>query len=150
MDMPDGWIIRQKSGRMSSAIVPNNKHWQQTAGNLDAKPVMTDAEMVLSAGDYSNGEYTPLDPFTGARLDEVIKVNQEITSKRMVSDLNESNFDVHRLAASRIFGVAPEDVTPGQRAQAKTMTYGALYSRLGLVNGQVRLAATKGKGKGKR
>lgn len=35
--------------------------------------------------------------------------------------------DVHRATAARLFGVAPEDVTPAQRAQAKTVNFGILY-----------------------
>ena len=35
--------------------------------------------------------------------------------------------DVHRRTASRIFGVAPEEVTPVQRARAKTINFGVIY-----------------------
>ncbi len=35
--------------------------------------------------------------------------------------------DVHRATAARLFGVAPEAVTAGQRAQAKTVNFGIMY-----------------------
>ena len=35
--------------------------------------------------------------------------------------------DVHATTASRLFGVAPEAVTPAQRAQAKVVNFGILY-----------------------
>jgi len=35
--------------------------------------------------------------------------------------------DVHASTAARLFGVAPELVTPGQRAQAKIVNFGILY-----------------------
>jgi DNA polymerase I len=35
--------------------------------------------------------------------------------------------DVHRRTASKIFGVAPEAVTPEQRARAKTINFGVIY-----------------------
>jgi DNA polymerase-1 len=35
--------------------------------------------------------------------------------------------DVHRRTASKIFGVAPEEVTPVQRARAKTINFGVIY-----------------------
>jgi DNA polymerase-1 len=38
-----------------------------------------------------------------------------------------SGEDVHRRTASRIFGVAPEKVTPVQRARAKTINFGVIY-----------------------
>ncbi len=44
--------------------------------------------------------------------------------------------DVHRLTASRIFGVLPEMVSPAQRAQAKVVNFGLIYGM-----GAQRLAA---------
>ena len=35
--------------------------------------------------------------------------------------------DVHRRTAARIFGIAPEEVTPVQRARAKTINFGVIY-----------------------
>jgi DNA polymerase-1 len=35
--------------------------------------------------------------------------------------------DVHRRTASRIFGVPPDEVTPEQRARAKTINFGVIY-----------------------
>jgi DNA polymerase I len=35
--------------------------------------------------------------------------------------------DVHRRTASKIFGVVPEEVTPVQRARAKTINFGVIY-----------------------
>jgi DNA polymerase-1 len=38
-----------------------------------------------------------------------------------------SGEDVHRRTASKIFGIAPEEVTPEQRARAKTINFGVIY-----------------------
>ncbi|MHB8681922.1 MAG: DNA polymerase I [Acidimicrobiales bacterium] len=35
--------------------------------------------------------------------------------------------DIHRATAARVFGVAPEDVTPAQRNRAKMVSYGLAY-----------------------
>ena len=35
--------------------------------------------------------------------------------------------DIHRTTAARVFGVAPEDVTPAQRNRAKMVSYGLAY-----------------------
>lgn len=35
--------------------------------------------------------------------------------------------DVHRRTAAKIFGVSPEEVTPEQRARAKTINFGVIY-----------------------
>src|SRR5690606_37423165 len=38
-----------------------------------------------------------------------------------------SGEDLHRFVGARIFGVAPEDVTPEQRVKVKAMSYGLAY-----------------------
>jgi DNA polymerase-1 len=38
-----------------------------------------------------------------------------------------NDVDVHALTASKIFGVAPQDVTPEQRDQAKVVNFGIIY-----------------------
>ncbi|MCB0837573.1 MAG: DNA polymerase I [Bacteroidetes bacterium] len=35
--------------------------------------------------------------------------------------------DIHRATASRVFGVEPGEVTPGQRSRAKTVNFGIIY-----------------------
>jgi DNA polymerase I len=37
--------------------------------------------------------------------------------------------DIHRIVAAEVFGVAPEDVTPEQRARAKTVNFGIVYGQ---------------------
>ena len=53
----------------------------------------------------------------------------------------ESGHDFHATTASRVFGVAPADVTPEQRAKIKAMNYGLAYglSAFGL-SGQLRIS----------
>ncbi|MGD0242941.1 MAG: DNA polymerase I [Streptosporangiaceae bacterium] len=48
----------------------------------------------------------------------------------------ESGHDFHAATASRVFGIAPEDVTPEMRAKIKAMNYGLAYglSAFGLAN----------------
>ncbi|HUT01554.1 MAG TPA: DNA polymerase I [Phycisphaerae bacterium] len=37
--------------------------------------------------------------------------------------------DIHRAVAAEVFGVSPEDVTPEQRARAKTVNFGIIYGQ---------------------
>ncbi|HUT61948.1 MAG TPA: DNA polymerase I [Phycisphaerae bacterium] len=37
--------------------------------------------------------------------------------------------DVHRIVAAEVFGVAPDEVTPEQRARAKTVNFGIIYGQ---------------------
>ncbi len=40
-----------------------------------------------------------------------------------------SGADIHRSTAARIYGVAPEDVTPAQRSSAKAVNFGIMYGK---------------------
>ncbi|HSZ43113.1 MAG TPA: DNA polymerase I [Trebonia sp.] len=59
----------------------------------------------------------------------------------------ESGHDFHAATASRVFGVAPEDVGPEQRAKIKAMNYGLAYglSAFGL-SGQLRVSVEEARG----
>ncbi|MEO0313359.1 MAG: hypothetical protein RL140_589 [Actinomycetota bacterium] len=54
--------------------------------------------------------------------------------------------DLHRFVGARIFGVAPEDVTPAMRSKVKAMSYGLVYGlseyglakQLGMSNGEAK------------
>jgi len=41
----------------------------------------------------------------------------------------EADRDIHRIVAAEVFGVAPDDVTPDQRARAKTVNFGIIYGQ---------------------
>lgn len=66
----------------------------------------------LVAADYSQIELRILAHYSGD--DGLIKAFQE-------------GNDIHRITASEIFRVAPEDVTPEMRRQAKTINFGIIY-----------------------
>lgn len=57
----------------------------------------------------------------------------------------EMGADFHRMAAAQVFGVAPEDVTAGQRTFAKRLNFGIVYgvgaSRFGAMTGLSRSEA---------
>ena len=57
-----------------------------------------------------------------------------------------SGEDLHRFVGARVFGVAPEDVTPAMRTKVKAMSYGLVYglSAFGLSK-QLRIEQTEAK-----
>jgi DNA polymerase-1 len=59
----------------------------------------------------------------------------------------ESGHDFHAATASRVFGIAPTDVTPEQRAKIKAMNYGLAYglSAFGLSQ-QLRISVDEARG----
>ncbi|MFB9376363.1 DNA polymerase I [Kineococcus gynurae] len=58
-----------------------------------------------------------------------------------------SGEDLHRFVGSRVFGVAPAEVTPAMRAKIKAMSYGLAYglSAFGLSN-QLKISTEEAKG----
>ncbi|HEY2923462.1 MAG TPA: DNA polymerase I [Candidatus Eisenbacteria bacterium] len=64
-----------------------------------------------------------------------LRLMAHLSGDPVLAEAFRSGGDVHRTTASRLFGVAPEDVTHAQRAQAKIVNFGILYGM-----GPVRLA----------
>ena len=69
---------------------------------------------VLLSADYSQVELRVLAHFCG---DETLMAAFE------------QDVDIHRAVAAEVFGVAIEDVTPDQRARAKTVNFGIIYGQ---------------------
>ncbi len=82
--------------------------------------VADDGYMLLSA-DYSQVELRMLAHFCG--------------DKTLVEAFA-GDRDIHRIVASEVFGVAADEVTPQQRAKAKTVNFGIIYGQtaFGLAN----------------
>ena len=71
----------------------------------------TDDRCILSA-DYSQIE---------------LRILAHLSQDATLIESFRSGEDVHRRTASKIFGVPPEQVTPEQRARAKTINFGVIY-----------------------
>ena len=95
-----------------------------TEPNLQNIPVRTDlgseirkmfipkAGYVLVDADYSQIE---------------LRVLCHIANDTVMQDAFRSGMDVHTVTASQVFGVAPENVTPLQRRNAKAVNFGIVY-----------------------
>lgn len=56
-----------------------------------------------------------------------LRVIAHLSGDPGLAEAFEAGQDIHRATAARVFGVAPGDVTPAQRAKAKMVSYGLAY-----------------------
>ncbi|MCL2216704.1 MAG: DNA polymerase I [Defluviitaleaceae bacterium] len=101
------------TGRLSSAE-PNlqNIPVRTSLGRELRKAFVPGEGRVFVDADYSQIELRLLAHMSG---DEIL-----------IKAFNE-NQDIHRLTASQVLGIAPEDVTPEQRGNAKAVNFGIIY-----------------------
>ena len=116
-----------------------------TDPNLQNVPIRTAAgrrireTFVVGAGyaELMTADYSQIEMRIMAHLSEDAALIEAFNSKR----------DFHSETASRVFGVAADEVTPEQRAKIKAMNYGLAYglSAFGL-SGQLRISTEEARG----
>ena len=101
------------TGRLSSAK-PNlqNIPVREEEGKELRKVFIPRSGNVFIDADYSQIELRLLAHFSGC--------------KELIQAYNEGK-DIHSITASQVFGVAPEDVTPKMRREAKAVNFGIIY-----------------------
>ena len=101
------------TGRLSSAN-PNlqNIPVRDEEGKELRKVFIPRSGNVFIDADYSQIELRLLAHFSGC--------------KELIQAYNEGK-DIHSITASQVFGVAPEDVTPKMRREAKAVNFGIIY-----------------------
>ena len=101
------------TGRLSSAN-PNlqNIPVREEEGKELRKVFIPRSGNVFIDADYSQIELRLLAHFSGF--------------KELIQAYNEGK-DIHSITASQVFGVAPEDVTPKMRREAKAVNFGIIY-----------------------
>jgi DNA polymerase-1 len=103
------------TGRLSS-VEPNlqNIPVRTPIGRQIRRCFIPGPGKVLLSADYSQIE---------------LRVMAHITGDPELTRAFREDEDIHRVTASRIFGVAEEDVTPDQRRDAKTVNFAVLYGQ---------------------
>lgn len=56
-----------------------------------------------------------------------LRILAHISSDPVMAAAFESGEDIHRVTASQVFGISPDDVTPLQRSRAKAVNFGIVY-----------------------
>lgn len=101
------------TGRLSSTE-PNlqNIPVRTELGSELRKMFVAGSGMLLVDADYSQIE---------------LRLLAHISGDRRMQEAFLSGEDIHRVTASQVLGIPPEDVTPGQRSSAKAVNFGIVY-----------------------
>ena len=111
------------TGRLSS-VSPNLQNIpirSQDGREVRKGFIPRDGDHVLLSADYSQVE---------------LRIMAAMSGDEAMLAAFRAGEDIHRASAARVFGVAPEAVTAGQRASAKTVNFGIIYgiSAFGLAD----------------
>ena len=122
-----------QTGRLSS-----------TDPNLQNIPIRTaESHRIRSAFEVGAGYETLL---TADYSQIEMRIMAHLSADPGLVEAFNSGEDLHRFVGARVFGVAPEDVTPAMRTKVKAMSYGLVYglSAFGLSK-QLRIEQTEAK-----
>ena len=110
-----------------------------TDPNLQNIPIRTELGRRIREGFVVGPGYETLLTADYSQIE--LRIMADLSRDEALLSAFESGHDFHAATASRVFGVAPLDVTPEQRAKIKAMNYGLAYglSAFGL-SGQLRVS----------
>ena len=117
---PDGRIrttyvqTGSQTGRLSS-----------TDPNLQNIPVRTQESLRIRAAFEVGAGYETLLTADYAQIE--MRIMAHLSEDPGLVEAFNSGEDTHRFVGARVFGVAPEDVTPAMRTKVKAMSYGLVY-----------------------
>ncbi len=101
--------------------------------NLQNIPIRSEEGRAIRKAFIAEGEDGLLASFDYSQIE--LRLMAHLSGDPVLTEAFRSGGDVHRTTAARLFGVAPEEVSSAQRAQAKVVNFGVLYGM-----GPVRLA----------
>jgi DNA polymerase-1 len=117
---PDGRVhttyvqTGSQTGRLSS-----------TDPNLQNIPVRTDESGRIRAAFEVGAGYETLLTADYSQIE--MRIMAHLSEDPGLVEAFNSGEDTHRFVGARVFGVAPEDVTPAMRTKVKAMSYGLVY-----------------------
>jgi DNA polymerase I len=116
-----------------------------TDPNLQNIPIRTELGRRIREGFIAGPGYQTLLTADYSQIE--LRIMADLSQDAALTGAFESGHDFHAATASRVFGVAPTDVTPEQRAKIKAMNYGLAYglSAFGLSN-QLRVSVEEARG----
>jgi DNA polymerase-1 len=113
--------------------------------NLQNIPIRTETGRRIREGFVVGAGYETLLTADYSQIE--LRIMADLSGDEALIAAFESGHDFHAATASRVFGAAPSDVTPDQRAKIKAMNYGLAYglSAFGL-SGQLRVSVEEARG----
>ncbi|TXN32044.1 DNA polymerase I [Lacisediminihabitans profunda] len=134
----DATKLRQIVETLEKAIEPDNRvhtRYDQTGTstgrisstdpNLQNIPVKTEVGREIRSAFESGPEFTTLLTADYSQIE--MRIMAHLSGDPGLIEAFNTGEDLHRFVGARIFGVAPEDVTPAMRSKVKAMSYGLAY-----------------------
>jgi DNA polymerase-1 len=115
------WLKNHDNGRIYSSYQQiGTRTGRYTSSGPNAQQISKDLRYLFKAGpgralvecDYSNIE---------------MRLAAEISGEPTLLQLYHEGADLHKVTASKVFGIPVDEVTPDQRKTAKVINFGALY-----------------------
>jgi len=129
-------FVNPETGRVHATFhqtVASTGRLSASDPNLQNIPVRSEEGRAIRRAFIAEGEDGLLVSFDYSQIE--LRLMAHLSGDPVLTEAFRTGGDVHRTTAARLFGVAPEEVTSAQRAQAKIVNFGILYGM-----GPVRLA----------
>ncbi|MBI4364458.1 MAG: DNA polymerase I, partial [Candidatus Latescibacteria bacterium] len=129
-------LVNPETGRVHATFhqtVASTGRLSASDPSLQNIPIRSEEGRAIRRAFVPEGERGLLLSFDYSQIE--LRLMAHLSGDPVLTEAFRMGEDVHRTTAARLFGVAPEEVTAAQRAQAKVVNFGVLYGM-----GPVRLA----------
>jgi len=121
-------FVHRETGRVHATFhqtVASTGRLSASEPSLQNIPIRSEEGRAIRKTFIAEGKDGLLVSFDYSQIE--LRVMAHLSGDSVLAEAFRSGGDVHRTTAARLFGVALEDVTPAQRAQAKVVNFGVLY-----------------------
>ena len=121
-------LVHPESGRIHTTFhqtVASTGRLSASEPSLQNVPVRTDEGRLIRSAFVTEGAGGLLSSFDYSQIE--LRLMAHFSHDPVLAEAFRTGADVHATTASKLFGVPPEAVTTGQRAQAKVVNFGILY-----------------------
>ena len=121
-------LVHPDTGRLHTTFhqtVASTGRLSASEPSLQNVPVRTEEGRLIRSAFVAEGEGGLLSSFDYSQIE--LRLMAHFSHDPVLAEAFRTGADVHATTASKLFGVPPEAVTTGQRAQAKVVNFGILY-----------------------
>jgi DNA polymerase-1 len=121
-------LIHSGTGRIHATFhqtVASTGRLSVSDPSLQNIPIRSEEGKAIRRAFVAEGERGRLASFDYSQVE--LRLLAHLSGDPVLSEAFRQGEDVHRTTAARLFGIPPEEVTSGQRAQAKIVNFGVLY-----------------------
>jgi DNA polymerase-1 len=121
-------LVHPETGRVHATFhqtIASTGRLSASDPSLQNIPIRSDEGRAIRRAFIADGEKGILASFDYSQIE--LRLLAHFSHDPVLSEAFRVGGDVHTATAGRLFGVAPEAVTPSQRGQAKTVNFGILY-----------------------